>query len=166
MEILQEIANKIGFDWKLAFTHLINLLLIFFLLAKFALPSIQKVVNERTKKIEEGLKMREQADKIVENANSESLQIVKYANQKAESIVSKAESGAKEIVLNANSKASEIIQFAEKEKELAKEKGLREAENILVKDIQKILSKISANAFGDKISADVNNDFVSKVFKM
>lgn len=166
MEILQEIANKIGFDWKLALTHLINLLLIFFLLAKFALPSIKKVVAERTKKIQEGLKMREEADKIVDDANLESQKIAKSANQKAEEIYSKAESGAKEIVMSANTKASEIIQFAEQEKEKAKDKGLKEAENILSKDIPKILSKISSNAFGDKISADVNSDFVSKVFKM
>lgn len=166
MEILQEIAHKIGFDWKLALTHLINLLIIFFLLARFALPTIKKVVNERTKKIEEGLRMREQADKIVENANLESQKIAKLANQKAEEIFVKAETSAKDIVTTANTKASEIVQLAEKEKTSAKEKGMKEAENILSKDISKILSKISANAFGDKISADVNNDFISKVFKM
>lgn len=166
MEILQDIATKIGFDWRLAITHLINLSIIFFLLAKFALPSIKKVVNERTKKINEGLKMREDADKIVENANLESTKIAKSANQKAEEIYTKAENSAKDIISSANSKAGEIVQLAEKEKLDAKEKGLKEAENILNKDIPKILSKISAQAFSDKISANINSDFVSKVFKM
>ncbi len=166
MEVLQEVGHKIGFDWRLALTHLINLLIIFFLLAKFALPSIKKVVEERTKKIQEGLKMREQADKILEEANQNSLETAKKANQKAEEIYSKAESSAKEIVLTANSKASEIIQVAEKEKQNAKEKGLKEAESLITKDLSKILSKISANAFSEKISADINSDFVSKVFKI
>jgi F0F1-type ATP synthase membrane subunit b/b' len=50
MEILQDIGTKIGFDWRLALTHLINLLIIFFLLVKFALPAIKKTLIEELKK--------------------------------------------------------------------------------------------------------------------
>jgi F0F1-type ATP synthase membrane subunit b/b' len=65
MEILTDIGNKIGFDWRLALTHLINLLIIFFLLVKYAFPAIKKAVDERTKKIQEGLKMRQELRKLV-----------------------------------------------------------------------------------------------------
>lgn len=166
MEILQDIATKIGFEWHLAFTSLINFLIIFFLLVKFALPSIKKTIEERTKKIQEGLRMREEADKIVESANSEGLKITRDANRKAEEIFSKVETSAKEVLTDANSKASSIIALAEKEKQDAKEKGLKEAENILTKDIGKILSKISANAFSGKLTGETNSEFISKVFKM
>lgn len=86
MEILNDIASKIGFDWKLSLTHLINFSIIFFLLVRFALPGIKKTINERTKKIEEGLKMRLDADKIVESANTDYKKIVTDANQKAQDI--------------------------------------------------------------------------------
>ncbi len=165
MEILTDIANKIGFDWKLAITNLINFLIIFILLVKFALPAVKKAVEERTRKIKEGLAMRENADKIVEEANLESKEIAKQANQKAEGIISKSESSAKEIVLNANDKASEVIRNAELEKNEAKAKGLKEAEALLSKDISSILTKISTKAFGEKVNADNNSEFVSKVFK-
>lgn len=166
MEILTDIASKIGFEWHLALTHLINFLIIFFLLVKFALPSIKKTISERTKKIEEGLKMREDADKIVEDANKTSLEINKLANKKAEDMFSKAENSAKEIVSAAHLNATSILQAADKEKEGAKMKGLQDAENLFTKDIANILAKVSANAFSTKVTADVNKDFISKVFKI
>jgi F-type H+-transporting ATPase subunit b len=166
MEILQDIGNKIGFDWRLALTSLINFLIIFFLLVKFALPAIKKTIDERTAKIKEGLRLREEADKIVTQAKSEGLEITKGANKKAEEIFSKAEISSKELVSAAHEKASTIVQEAEKQKEESKAKGLLEAENILQKDIAKILTKISANAFSGKVSAEANKDFIQKVFKL
>lgn len=165
MEILQDIATKIGFDWRLAITHLINFLIIFFLLVKFALPAIKKTVNERTKRIQEGLRMRDEADKIVSEATQKGAEITKEASLKAEGIVSRSEVSSKEILLNANSKASEIVANATKQQDESKEKGLKEAESILTKDLGKILAKISTNSFDGKISAEVNNDFISKTFK-
>lgn len=165
MEVLTDIATKIGFDWRLALTHLINFLIVFFLLVKFALPAVQKAIKERTQKIKEGLKMREEADKIVLKAESDAKEINKNANNKAESIISKSESNAKEIILNANDKASGIIQSATLMQTQAKEKGLKDAETILTKDISSIISKISNAAFGEKLNSENNSEFVSKIFK-
>lgn len=166
MEILTEVANKIGFDWKLALSSLINFLIIFVLLVKFALPALKKIIDERTKKIQEGLRLRNEADKIVEQAKREGGEIKSEANVKAESIISRSEISSKEILLQANSKAGEIIQIAEKEKLDAKQKGLQDAESILLKDLPDILSKISNNAFSGKVSAEINNDFVKNIFKI
>jgi F-type H+-transporting ATPase subunit b len=165
MEILVDIASKIGFDWKLSITHLINFLIIFFLLVKFALPGIKKVIADRTKKIEEGLKMRYEADKIVESAKTDAKEISKIANQKAGEIISKADENAKNIISDSSEKGAEIIRLANTQKEEAKNSGLKEAENLLAKDISKILAKISATAFDSKLTADNNSDFVTKVFK-
>lgn len=165
MEILNDIASKIGFDWRLAITNLFNFLIIFFLLVKFALPAIKKTVAERTEKIKEGLRMRDEADKIIDSAKQVSKEIAIEANKKAENIISKTDISAKEILSQANTKATEIVQLASKEKEEAKQKGLNEAENILTKDISKILTKISLNAFSSKITPEVNNEFITKTFK-
>jgi F-type H+-transporting ATPase subunit b len=165
MEILVDIASKIGFDWKLSITHLINFLIIFFLLVKFALPGIKKVIADRTRKIEEGLKMRYEADKIVESAKVDAKEISKLANQKAGEVISKADENAKSIVTEGSEKAAEIVRLANAQKEDSKNSGLKEAENLLTKDISKILAKISASAFDSKITSENNSDFVTKVFK-
>ncbi len=165
MEVLTEIGDKIGFDWKLSITHLINFLIIFFLLVKYALPALKRTIDERTAKIKEGLRMRDEADKIVISAEEQSKVITREANQKAEGIISKSEVNAKEIVLTASDKASEVIKKAQAEQDHAKEKGLKEAEGILSKDISSILTKIANSAFDGKITTENNSDFVSKVFK-
>lgn len=165
MEILTEVATKIGFDWKLALTHTINLSIIFFLLAKFALPSIKKIIDERTAKIKEGLRMRDEADKIKHDAEIEAKDINIMANNKAQEVISKSEISAKNIITESNSKASEIIRLANMQKDEAKNAGMKDAENILSKNIASILTKISANAFDSKINADNNSDFIQKVFK-
>lgn len=164
MEILTDIASKIGFEWRLALTSLINFLIIFFLLVKFALPSIKKTIDERTKKIQEGLKMREDAKAIVDNAYSDAKEITKNANQKSQDIVSVSETNAKKVMSEAQIKKSEIIKEAELLKDCSKKAGLKEAENILSRDISNILTKISENAFGGKITAEVNTSFITKIF--
>lgn len=165
MEILNDIATKIGFDWRLALTHFINLMIIFFLLVKFALPAIKKTVDERTAKIKEGLRMREEADKIKADAQLDAKNVNLDASKKAQEIISKSESSAKNILADASTKSSEIIRTANLEKEGAKNAGLKDAENILGKDIGKILTSISNLAFHGKVSADANSEFVTKVFK-
>jgi F-type H+-transporting ATPase subunit b len=165
MEILNDIATKIGFDWRLALTHFINLMIIFFLLVKFALPAIKKTVDERTKKIKEGLRLRDEADKVVADAKSEAKNIVVEASKKAQDNISASETSAKNILSDASNKSAEIIRAANLEKEGAKQAGLKDAENVLGKDIGKILTKISSLAFSGKVSADANSEFVTKVFK-
>jgi len=165
MEILHSIGEKIGFDWRLSLTHLINFLIIFFLLVKFALPKIKATIDERTKKIKEGLLMRESADKIVADATTESKQIGKNANAKYEEVVSKADAEAKNIVKGAHDNANDIIKLAEKERGEAFAKGLESAENIVKKDIANIINKIALESFDKKIDAEVNDSFVSSIFK-
>lgn len=165
MEILTDIATKIGFDWRLALTSLVNFLILFFLLVKFALPAIKKNIEERTAKIKEGLRMREEADKIVDQAKLDAKEINIAANQKSLDIISASENNAKNILTEANTKKSEIVRQAEELKDEAKNAGMKEAENLLKKDISKIITAISENAFSTKISTDLNSEFISKVFK-
>jgi F-type H+-transporting ATPase subunit b len=165
MEILQDIGTKIGFDWRLALTHLINLLIIFFLLVKFALPAIKKTVDERTRKIKEGLRLRDEADKVVADAKTEAKNIVIDASKKAQENISAGENAAKNILGEASNKSSEIIREANIEREGAKQAGLKDAENLLGKDLGKILTKVSELAFSGKVSAEANSEFVTKVFK-
>lgn len=165
MEVLYEVAHKIGFDWRLAITHFINFALIFVLLVKFALPGLRKTIEIRNKKIQEGLSLREDAKKLVQDAENESLEIRKQAAKDSESIISKGEKSAKDIVTNANEQASNTIRNANKEKEEAKDLGLKQAEELINKDIGSILAKISEKAFGENLTKENNSMFVRQTFK-
>ena len=165
MEILHDIGNKIGFDWKLSITHLINFLILFFLLVKFALPNIKRTIDERTKKIKEGLQLQEESVKIFEDAKLESQKIISVAHTKQSEIVATADEAAKQILTKANEKQQEIIQQAEQVKSVSKEAGLKDAEKVFANSLPQVLKKISTAAFGDKLSAEVNDQFITKVLK-
>jgi F-type H+-transporting ATPase subunit b len=165
MEILNEIAHKIGFDWRLALTHFINLSIIFFLLAKFALPSIKKTINERTQKISEGLKNFEKSKEVFDNAKKEADSIKNSALKERDSLLSKSEAEAQANISKSQETANEIVKKAEATTKNAEAKGLDNAMNEFKKKLPSFLSQISENAFGSKLTADVNNEFVTKVLK-
>ena len=124
--MLAEILSKIGFEWQLALTHLINFLLIFFLIVRFGLPNVQKIILERTRKIKEGLEMRNKADAILESAKTDSKNILQDANQERKNILEKGEIEGKNIVAEFSTKAQNILEDANKISQSAKENGYKE----------------------------------------
>ena len=62
MEILNEAALNIGFDWRMALAQLVNFLIIFYLLKRFVWGSIKKTLAERKAKIDKGLEDAEAAE--------------------------------------------------------------------------------------------------------
>ncbi len=100
-----EILGKIGFDWQVALANLVNFLIIFFILRRFAWKPLKNVIEERQQKIVKGLedaqkaatdlKMAEEIRKQkVEDAKLHANQIVSDANLKSASIISAAEGDA------------------------------------------------------------------------
>jgi vacuolar-type H+-ATPase subunit H len=111
------------------------------------------------------LRLRDEADKVVADAKTEAKNIVIDASKKAQENISAGENAAKNILGEASNKSSEIIREANIEREGAKQAGLKDAENLLGKDLGKILTKVSELAFSGKVSAEANSEFVTKVFK-
>ncbi|MBU4369492.1 ATP synthase F0 subunit B, partial [Patescibacteria group bacterium] len=52
---LQRILGNLGFDWRMALANLVNFLIIFFVLKKYAFKPIKEKLEEREKKIKTGL---------------------------------------------------------------------------------------------------------------
>ncbi len=163
--MLSEILSKIGFEWHLAITHLINFLLIFFLIVRFGLPAVKKTIFERTKKIREGLEMRENAETILADANLEKVQILKNANSQRAEIITGAEVEGKNIVGEFSSKAQNILEDAIKTRNIAEEKGFLDGSEIFSKKIPSLLTAISTQAFGGKVTSEVNNVFLNQILK-
>ena len=161
--MLSEILSKIGFEWHLAITHLINFLLIFFLIVRYGLPAVQKTILERTKKIKEGLEMRENANQILEMAKTDSKNIVQNANQERKNILEKGEMEGRNIVADFSSKAQNILEDANKISQSAKEDGYKEGGEILVKNLPSLLTAISTKAFSGKVTSEVNNNFLENI---
>lgn len=83
---------RLGVDWRLLVAQLVNFGLVLFVMAKFVYKPLLKVMDERTGKIEQGLKDAAAAADAKNAASSEKDQVVTEARQRARAIIEEAES--------------------------------------------------------------------------
>lgn len=143
-----EILGKIGFDWQVALANLVNFIIIFFVLRKFAWGPIQKVIKERQDKIDKGL---EDAEK----ARTDLL----MAEQVKTTKIKEAKEEANEIVGSAQGKADAILEKNKNEAILLKEG--------IIKDGQKVIDEktLAINKEVEKQTAQLILQGVEKVLK-
>jgi F0F1-type ATP synthase membrane subunit b/b' len=165
MEALQEIAGKIGFDWRIALSHTINLGIIFFILVKFALPKLKSIIDERTEKIKQGLKNKEESEQVLAEARLASEQAIKEAQKEKREILDKGEEMAKSNIDKSKSEASEIVSNAKMIESDSEKKGFDSGINLLENKIGGILKSISMQAFDGKVDASIENNFIKKIFE-
>src|SRR3989338_11675325 len=113
-----EILSKIGFDWKLALANLINFLIIFYLLKKFAFAPIGRIIRERKDRIEEGLEKANRSEEILNASKKKSDEIIAGAKEEANKIIAKGYEQARQSIehaaLEAMKKQEEILLRAQK----------------------------------------------------
>lgn len=122
-----ELFSNLGIDPKLLFAQAVNFLLVLWVLNRFVFRKLLSLLDERKKKIEQGLELRDRAEKEVAqigNARHRALQEVK---KEAESVLSQAK-----------------IQGREKEQELLK--AAREQQDVIL---------VKARAQGEKDKEDM-----------
>lgn len=141
-----KLIGALGLDWRTLIFQLINFGIIFFVLAKFAFPALQKMLDARQKEIEDGLKNAELASKNLANIQNKEDKILGEARNKASEIVTDARHQAKleqTKILNENKRQLDQ-QLIENEKKLAqmKEKILLETKAELVEVVTTGVNKV------------------------
>lgn len=98
MDGLTAILEKIGFDWQVAFVNLVNFLIIFFLLNRFAFKPLKKVIDAREAEIAEGLRKSVESDAILKEAEKQKDEVLLKAEHEAHGIVSSAHAKGEKIL--------------------------------------------------------------------
>jgi len=96
MSLIETLA-KVGFDWRLALTNLVNFGLIVWLLAKFLWPSIAKAIGERQKQINQGLDDAESAKQRLAKSQADYQAKLTQAHQEAQEIIHQADERGQKI---------------------------------------------------------------------
>ena len=156
---MSEILNKIGFDWHVALANLINFLIIFFVLKKFAFGPIGKMIRERREKIEKGITDAQKAEKDLVNADAQKTEIIREARVNADKVVSGSQADGKNIVKNAKIDAEkEKINIltsaraeAEKTQKGMEEEVRRDAAKLITEGMKKMVESYVAQGKGDEI---------------
>lgn len=142
---MNELLSQLGIDWKLLLAQGVNFLILLVVLTKFVYRPLMKMVEERRKRIEFGIKAGEKGAKIINEAEEEKAGIIKNADTQAVAIISEAEKNAQkraqDIALQADKKAQqtlkEVMMLAERKEQEEMERVSSEAKKLVKEAIIK-----------------------------
>ena len=101
-----EILGKIGFDWRMALANLVNFLIIFWLLKRFAWKPIQKMLADRQQKIDQGLEDAKKTAAELTMAEENYKNKINQAKKEANLIIAKASDQGQALINTAAAEAS------------------------------------------------------------
>lgn len=157
-----ELIKAFGIDYRVLIAQLVNFAILFFVLYKFGYKPIFTFLEERRKKIEDGVKMAEDAKKKLSEALEDKHAIVIEAKKEAADILAKADELAQkknEEVIEKIKKEVALISAREKDVILAeREKILQDVKDEVAGLIESALEKITK----EKISAEKDRELIRR----
>lgn len=146
-----EILGNFGFEPTFFFAQIINFLILAFIFQRFLYKPVLKVLADRKKTIEKGLRDAEAASATLEKANEERDEIINNATLQAEKIIeetAKAADELKEASINSAAKeADKIIAQAVETAEIEFKKAQSNAQDIALQLSKNIVDKILSEIF-------------------
>lgn len=162
--------EKLGIEPVQLLTQVINFSLMVFLLTKLLYKPVIKTLEERKKKIEQGLKDAQEAQKKLEEFEEKKKIILIKAKQEAKKIIDNAKGLGKkveaDIIKEAENKAKEIITQTRKDLEEEREKMKTELQNHTIKIASAIAQKALAQVLDDTDHKNVIDKKIKQLSKM
>jgi F-type H+-transporting ATPase subunit b len=162
---MEELVKTFHIDWKLVVAQLVNFGIVLFVLYKFAYGPILKTLNERTKKIDKGLKDAEEASKKMVEMGEKEKEVLVEARKAAQDILAKSEEQAKrnkdEIMLEAKAQAEKAIKDAQKKIEDEKNKMMAEVKG----EIAGLVIRATEKLIGEKMDSQKDAELIAKVIE-
>ncbi len=162
---LLDILGRIGFDWQVALANLVNFLIIYWILSRYAFKPIQAIIEKRQQAINDGLGQAQAAETEL-----------MMAKQKAEGIVSEAKQEANTLVASAKERGDVLVEDAQKRahqeherivldgsKRIAEERA--QAEASLQKQAAVLVATGVRNILGETMSKDQDEAITKQSIK-
>ncbi len=154
------IPERFGLEPKYIIMQVISFLIVLFVLYKFGIKPVTATMEERTKKIEAGIKHAEEMQAKLAAAQQESAAIVKKANGEATRIVEDARKSAKDYLdkqtQEASGKANELLAKAQQAIELEHKKMLADARTEIARLVVTTTERVLAKKLTDADRASFN----------
>lgn len=160
-----DILQNFGVNWVLLLAQIVNFLIIFWLLKKFAYKPIFQMLEKRKKLIAEGVenaqksgevlqKSLEEEKALLKKAQGNVVEILADAQKQAQDIISSAEEGAKKRV-------EKILEGAKKEIE----DQTLDAEKQLSKHTAELAAKLLEKSLQSMVDSKTQKEIVNKITK-
>jgi F-type H+-transporting ATPase subunit b len=162
---MDELIKTFHIETNLLLAQIVNFVIVLRVLYKFAYKPVLKVLNDRTKKIDKGLKDSEMATKKLGEIMEKEKEAMAKAKKEAQEIIKKAENDARgnanSLILEARNSADKLLEDAKKQMEQEKEKIISEAKaevaNLVVLATEKII--------GEKLDVHKDKELIEKAIK-
>ena len=149
MQFILDTLGKIGFEWQMALFNLINFLILFWILKRYAFGPVMKVLKQRHKEVSDSVENIQKAKTELQMSQQKSQQLIYEEKVEANGVVEAAHEHAKKLSGTMKEKAKEEIELlisqAKKnidiDKKEMKESLRKETIDIVVLAIEKILAE-------------------------
>ena len=166
---MDSLISTFHIDWQMILAQIINFAVVFFVLYKFALKPLKKLMDERSATISGGLDNAKKQEELLKAQQEQYDQTLAQARAEAQTIM-------KEVKKDAEEKRAQIMEAAQKDsaaifengkKQLADEKSkmLDEAKKELVTLIVNATEKVIGENMNEKIEAKLVEDSIKEVQK-
>ncbi len=153
-------AAKFGLEWKYIVVQVISFLILFGVLYKFAIKPTTATMEERNKKIADGLRHAEETQARLAAAQQESAALIKAAQVEANKAIEEARKAAKEFgdkqQADAIARAADLLAKAQQSIELEHKKMLDQARGEIARLVVKTTEQVLAKKLSDSDRAAYN----------
>lgn len=165
-----EIIKNFGLDPVLLGAQIINFLIIFYILKRFAYKPILDILKKREDSIKEGLKQAEEGRKFLDEALEKEKKILQEAHKRAEKIIkdAKDQSIENEKTAEENTKRQVESMMTTAQEQMIQEAKVAEKKIAIgVSELAvEFLHKSMQNVFGDKEQKNLMQAAIKKIRKI
>ena len=144
---MSELFAKLGIDWKLLLSQVVNFVLLIFILRYFLYQPILKILKERRERIQEGITRAEEADERLKQSAVHASEKLKDAERQSITMLHEAEGRAKaeeaRLLEEARRKEAAVFTNAEKLIEARAEEARRNVEKEAGSFVRKAIAKVA-----------------------
>ena len=166
-----EFANQFGFNTSIILAQAINFIIVASLLYIFAIKPIAKTLDERQKKIADGLQYAEEMKVQLAEAERERAEKIRQTAEEAQKILTEAREQSKEMIekktQEAAAQAEAIIRKAREATELDRQKMLsdvrKEVARLVVFTSSKVLSRDLSDTEKQTFSESATKELASSI---
>lgn len=148
-----ELITKLGIDWKLLVTQIINFFVLLFVLYRFVYRPVLESMEKRSKMIEKGVhdakKSEEKLQEIERLRDQKMAETEKEIGRLFEKAKKDAESVKQELIVAANSQAEDLLRRSKLQIEEQQQKMVEEVKAEVTVFIVKAAAKILEREFNE-----------------
>lgn len=160
-----EETGILGFSVQSFIIQLITFVLVFALLKKFAFDRIVKLLDERHKVIDAGVRHGQQMKAEREKFEKEISQTARDARHQADEIIGDAQKEARDIIREAEKAANKKSENILKDTEARIAEEVEQAKRRLEKDVASLVSEATEALVEEKVDAKKDADLIDKAIK-